>query len=305
VTPEDTEATPEDTAEPEEEEEEEEEEEKEPAPEPEPEPEPEPLIDYSISGSGTFSSNSSTFTTTGGCELRYQATTPDATSTDGTVLLLHGFLRNHDRFADWSTHLASWGIPSVAVTMCHSAVWDNDADANADDVLELVAHLGLSKTLYVGHSNGAISALQAASLDAKAVGVLGLDAVEAVGTDHSMQAANLTIPAYGLFGESSQCNDANGGLNTFKYAPGSINLRVTESGHCDFEAPTDVLCELAPECDGENAVYSDLQIQNTIFNLATAFMRWQLSQDASGATWWTPGEDGYESLLLQGSISRL
>ena len=77
----------------------------------------------------------------GGCELRYQATTPDATSTDGTVLLLHGFLRNHDRFADWSSHLATWGIPSVAVTMCHSAVWDNDADANAADVLELVDHL--------------------------------------------------------------------------------------------------------------------------------------------------------------------
>ena len=84
-----------------------------------------------------------------------------------------------------------------------------------------------------------------------------------------------------------------------------MNLRVTDSGHCDFEAPTDVLCELAPECDGENLSYSEVEIQSTIFNLATAFLRWQLSEDDSGATWWTRGEDGYESLLLSGSVSRL
>ena len=189
--------------------------------------------------------------------------------------------------------------------MCHSAIWDNDTDANADDVLELVTHLGLSKTLYVGHSNGGIAALQAASLDPKAVGVLGLDPVEAIDSDHSTQAINLSVPAYALFGESTQCNDSNGGLGTFKFAKSNVNLRVTEAGHCDFEAPTDVLCELAPECDGENATYTEEQIQSTIFNLATAFMRWQLSQDASGATWWTAGEDGYESLLLEGSVSRL
>ena len=157
----------------------------------------------------------------------------------------------------------------------------------------------------MGHSNGAIAAVQAATIDVNAVGVLGLDAVEAMGADHTQQAALLSVPAYGLFGESDQCNDSNSGLAVFKNAPTNINLRVAEAGHCDFEAPTDALCELAPGCDGPNSQFTEESIQNTILNLGTSFIRWRLSQDADAETWWTAGEQGYESLLTSGSIQPL
>ena len=260
------------------------------------------ITDYTKSGTFSGSVNSGTFDTTGGCTLKYKTYIPNQPQTSGSVVMMHGFLRNLDRYSAWADHLSSWGIPTVTVTMCHSSVIDVNPDENAADVQELMDSLGMSNTLYVGHSNGAISAIQAAYEDTNSLGAFGLDPVESFGADHTAIAAALNVPAYALMGEPTSCNSDNNGQIVYESAPNNMLLSITEAGHCDFENPTNVLCELAPGCDGSNTLFSEEEIQSTIVGLTTAFLRWKLYGDNDGKEWWTSGAPAYEALLQKGAI---
>ena len=149
-------------------------------------------VDFAVNGTQTASIDQGTFTSSDGCEMDYEMYTPNGASSDTLVVIQHGFARSKDQFSEWSSHLASWGIPSLLMNLCHSSAWDVNLDQNGEDVVELVESLHDGPAIYMGHSNGAISSLVSAALDDQAVAVLGLDAVERlVATTPMMRPASI------------------------------------------------------------------------------------------------------------------
>jgi pimeloyl-ACP methyl ester carboxylesterase len=260
-------------------------------------------VDFRLRGTQTTSMDIGTFTSSDGCEMDYEMVEPTGASADTLVVIQHGFARSADQFSDWSGHLASWGLPSLTMSLCHSSALDVNLDQNGADVVELVAHLHDGPVIYMGHSNGAVSSLVSASLDDDAVAVLGLDAVERLGGDHTDDAASLGIPVYGIFGESGYCNSWNSGLSAYQSTSEQETIRVTEADHCDFEAPTNATCTLA--CGGSNSLFDDDSIQSTIVGLATAFLSWQALDDADGQAWWDASGSARTALEDSGAISGL
>ena len=68
-------------------------------------------------------------------------------------------MRSLSEFSEIAEHLASWGMTTTTVTMCHSSFIDIQPVQNAADVVELAAHLGAPSVVWMGHSNGGGSPL--------------------------------------------------------------------------------------------------------------------------------------------------
>jgi len=140
----------------------------------------------------------------------------------------------------------------------------------------------------------------AARDDPDAVAVLGLDLVDRDGQAQAA-AASLSVPLYGLAGESGSCNDDANGLPSYAAAAQGRVVRVTEADHCDFESPTDILCTAL--CTGTNNQFTDDEIQATILAMSTGYLLWQAGLDPAGQTYWTAGAAPYDDLLASGAIS--
>ena len=194
-------------------------------------------------------------------------------------------------------------LPTLVMDLCHSSAFDVNLDQNGVDTVELVESLWKGSVIYMGHSNGAVSSIVSASLDADAVAVLGLDPVERVGGDHTDDADLLDIPVRGLFGESGLCNTWNSGQSAYEAASDADNFRVTEADHCDFEAPTDTVCTAM--CGGSNVSFDDDDILSTIMGMSTGFMMWQALGESEGETWWTSTGTAFTVLEDAGAISDL
>lgn len=241
------------------------------------------FVDYSERGDDGVSVSSATYRSTDGCDLDYDLYTPDEALTDTLTVIQHGFARSKTEFAELGSHLASRGMPAVTMDLCHSWALDVDINQNAADVVDLVEYLWDGPVVYMGHSNGAMSSLVSASMDDQAVAVLGLDPVERVGGDHTAVASTIGVPVAGIFGEAGACNSWNSGMDAFMAVPGSDLLRTTEADHCDFEAPTGVVCTLA--CAGSNDLFSDETIRSNILSLGTAFISWHATGDEDAMEW--------------------
>ena len=249
--------------------------------------------------------SSGTHTTSDGCSLSYQRFTPYDPTTDGEVFVLHGFMRSLTEFSEIAEHLASWGVATTTVTMCHSSFIDIQPAQNAADVVEIAEHLGAPSVVWMGHSNGGVSALMAGAMapDVTAA-VLGWDPVEALTGGGAEYAAELEAPLAGLFGESdSSCNSSNSGLPIFNEAVDARLLRVTEADHCNFEAPTNWACTLT--CSRDKTVYSDAAIADTIFAWSTAWALGHLEEDFDMSPWWTDGGEAQVELRGTGALSSL
>ena len=87
----------------------------------------------------------------------------------------------------------------------------------------------------------------------------------------------------------------------------SAVFRVTDADHCDFEAPTNDLCENGVAgfgaCGNTSASISDESIRGTIREMATAGLLWMSGNNSNGEDWWTGSEN--QSLQSQGFISPL
>jgi dienelactone hydrolase len=178
-----------------------------------------------------------------GCVLTFDRYRP-LRPVDGEVVVLgHGFLRTKDQMSGLARALAAAGMTAVALDFCRDARWRGSHVRNGFDMLRVADELKARRVVYVGFSAGGLAALIAGRNDPRALGVVGLDLVdaEAVGRHAS---AGFQRPLIGLAGEPAFCNADGNGLAVYAANPHARVERVRGADHCDFESPTDRLCRV-------------------------------------------------------------
>ena len=205
----------------------------------------------------------------------------------------------------WAEHLSSWGVEVLLPTLCHYNVFASvNHEMNGQNMKELAEIHGTTNVIYAGHSAGGLAAIIAASQDPDAIGVLGLDATDTqdvpgvpdlIGMGY---ASNVSCPAFSIIGEPSTCNADNNGLNLFKEIDGYRALKVISSDHCDFESPTDWVCE--SQCTNDSVEFSDEEIRPVIFTLGTAAIMSLTGLSEDGTLAWS--NEGLEGWLSTGII---
>jgi dienelactone hydrolase len=240
--------------------------------------------DYRDQGMISYSRIERNLTSSAGCEVTYTYFRPGTASKDLMVILGHGFLRSKGRMIDLTRHLASWGIPVVAVEFCNSKLWAGNHDLNGADMVAVARQLEADRIIYAGFSAGGLAALAAAGLDQNTIAVFGLDLVDNKGLGKKI-APELTIPFYGLIAAPSVCNADNNGLESYKAAIDARVIEVDDATHCHFEFPFDGKCSIA--CGIGERRFKRGVIQKTILGLTTAFFLWQSGIAINGETWWS------------------
>lgn len=234
-----------------------------------------------------------------GCQMGYDVFAPAGLPEAPVVVLAHGFQGNRASMAGWAEHFASWGVRVVTPDLCHASIIDTDHAQNGADLQALVVELSLGPVIYAGYSAGGLAAVVAAAADDTTVALLGLDMVDNADLGAGT-APGITVPAFDVVGEPSQCNTTNNGLAVFGSIAGSRALRVTEADHCDFQNPADFLCGLT--CTGSNTMFDDAAIQTAVYGLSTAVVLWQTGTDPTGEQWWSAGEHWYDLLAGLGIV---
>ena len=184
-----------------------------------------------------------------GCTIGTTRYLPTDPRTRVPVILAHGFLRDQGRMAGLARALAYHGIPAVTLNFCNRRPWDDGAIRNGLDMIAVARRYPAQSVVYAGFSAGGLAALVAGRLDRQALGVLTLDLVDNGGIGIGM-ARGLDRPLIGLAGDPAPCNARNNGLDIFAIAPKARLIPIAGASHCDFESPTDWLCESV--CDGVN-----------------------------------------------------
>lgn len=177
-----------------------------------------------------------------GCPIDTTRFEPRHPRTAVPVILAPGFLRDRRHLTGLARALADHGIPAVTLDLCNRRPWDAAPVRNALDMIAVARRLGARQVVYGGFSAGALAALIAGRLDPHTRGVLALDLVDQASLGVGMARA-LDRPLLGLAGDPAACNAYNNGLKVFVASPGGRVARIPGAGHCDFESPTDWLCE--------------------------------------------------------------
>ena len=258
------------------------------------------ISDYSVAGPYTVSSSSQSVSLSN-CDSPMNITTVlSSNNTDTTAIIAHGFFRSSANMTDWAEHFGSWGINAIVVDMCHFS----DHQKNGLAIAELAGELGISSPLFVGFSAGGLASLVAAS-SASPQGVLVLDPVDDMNSTGTTIYGQVNTTVLGLIGEPSECNSQNNSISLLQGVQADHTLRIVDADHCDFEAPTDDLCENGVlgfgACGNTQATFSDDTIRGTIRGLGTAGLLWMSDMDADAAAWWTGA--GFDNLNSQGYIS--
>jgi pimeloyl-ACP methyl ester carboxylesterase len=203
-----------------------------------------PAHDAALAAPGpfTWSVEAGTLRSGTGCTVAYQVLEPvDPAAT--TVVWTHGFLRDGASMRGWGELAASHGLRSVVVSTCASSPFGGRHDRNAAD-LRAVANAVAgpdAPVLYAGFSAGGLASLLAAADDPRAVGVLGLDAVDSGGL--AERAMGLAVPALFLAGEPSSCNAQGNLLPVVEGLAAARVVPVPYATHGDFELPHDPLVD--------------------------------------------------------------
>lgn len=178
-----------------------------------------------------------------GCEIGYSIVRPAGPTRPVDVILAHGFLRSRARMSGLADALAANGIVTLTLDLCNMRPWNGAHETNADDMRRLARELGRDDVVYAGFSAGGLAALLAASRDPETAGAVVLDLVDRDGIG-ARAAAGLDAPLHGLFGDPAACNADGNGRRVLETAPLAYSAIAVGASHCDFEAPTDVLCQL-------------------------------------------------------------
>ncbi len=235
-----------------------------------------------------------------GCPLRYRlyrpaeevSSAPAFAQASALVVLGHGFLRSQQRMAELAEAIAAAGIPVATVDFCNMRFWDGRHQQNGLDMMALSRHLGAGdgdgapRVIYAGFSAGALAALIAARNDPNALGVVTLDLVDAQGIgEHA--ARGLGTPLIGLAGEPTNCNANDNARAVFAATHQAQMTLIPGAGHCDFEAPTDALCELVcadpDQADAQTTTQLREQIRRKTLEAIRSLSRASASAAASGS----------------------
>ncbi|HYN77291.1 MAG TPA: alpha/beta hydrolase [Lamprocystis sp. (in: g-proteobacteria)] len=184
-----------------------------------------------------------------GCRIDTTAYQPRQPRTPSPVILAHGFLRDQRRMAGLAQALADQGIPAVTLNFCNARLWDGRHVQNGRDMISVAREFGSGRVVYAGFSAGGLAALVAGRLDPNALGILTLDLVDDRGIGVGMARA-LDKPLIGLGGDPTACNAGNNGRAVFAASPKARLTAIPGASHCDFESPTNSLCEAV--CRGLN-----------------------------------------------------
>lgn len=169
----------------------------------------------------------------------------------GAVVLAHGFTRTRATMAGHARALAADGHYAVAPDLPYAL----DSRDNARALRELVALLRggartapVERVLLAGFSAGGLAALLATDAPG-VVGYVGLDPFDRPGGVGLAVARQLAVPAWVVRAPPSACNAYAIAEPWVEAFPDLVADRVIEgASHCDFEAPTDVLCRVV--CGG-------------------------------------------------------
>ena len=268
------------------------------------------LGQYSILGPFDVSSGSYAISTADSSQMDYSVYYPVNHESEVVVLLVHGFSRDRGVMAGFAEHFASWGFKTITMDLLHSSIVDNNPILDALDINFLADQIGEGLPIvYLGHSSGGMRSVLAASQNSNAIGVLGLDLVDALytGMDNQYYAlsavSNMMIPVWGMFGESSVCNANSNGVNVFQDAVQGNAVIITEADHCDFELPTNFFCSLL--CEQENYIFSEDDIDGVVLNLSTSFILSIVNFSELNIQLWEPGNNYYDSLVTVGALQQI
>lgn len=211
------------------------------------------------------------------------------------VVVAHGFSRGRRHMAGWGAALAERGMIAAVPTQPRLAAHARNGRALAALAeqgragLWPVAARGDGRTALAGFSMGGLTTLlAAASLEPPAAAWVGLDPVDA--RDLGAAAARgMSTPGLALLAEPAPCNAHGNAVAMLRHYGGPLRmLRVRGATHCDPEAPSDLLAQLA--CGRVNAGRQRLFFEN-----AVGFLEAVLSGRGKA---WTPKMDGLEPVAL-------
>ena len=267
------------------------------------------MADLSQQGPFSFTVTSGALLMTNEDSIRYTVFEPLNEVLFPSVILCHGFFRNQTVMSNLAQHIASWGIKSISIDFNNSSLLNNDPMKDAQELKTLSDSLVPGELIYIGHSSGGMRSIISASQNSNVLAVLGLDLVNESDVNSEIYslsiqlASSLSIPLWGLAGENSSCNSSGNGISLYSAAQSSNLVHLTDADHCDFEDPTDFLCEIL--CDGPNLNFSDEEINKTIKTLVTAFTLWQVGFDLNAYSLWTPGYAYYDNLIASGAAYQI
>ena len=265
---------------------------------------------YSNSGPHEVVISVDNFTLSNGQSIEYTFFIPAEINHTTHVTLVHAFSRNMDSYYELAEHYASWGLGVITMNLFYSSIFDNDPFQDAIDLREVSDYFSDGRpVIYVGHSSGAMRAIVAATEDTNAIAILGLDLTDGAYENSGgeflglMYANMLSIPIWGLLGESSSCNAYGNGLNVYLEAENGNAISISEADHCDFEFPTNIICTVF--CQSGNENYSEQEIKSVILNLSTSYLLYHNGNQDDSNLFWTPGNYYYDDLIDQGAIEQL
>lgn len=189
-----------------------------------------------------------------GCEFNYRLFKPTVPVSSTTIILGHGFLRSQDNMVGFGRAFANNGINIATLDFCNMRVWNGHHKRNADDMRTLANELGMpGNVIYAGFSAGALAAILAADSQTRAIVALDL-------VDQANLAVNaitqLQTPLIGLSGPASSCNASGNGSPVFKSRTDdtlSSLVYIDRGSHCEFESPSNWLCEITCGDDDSDA----------------------------------------------------
>ena len=265
-----------------------------------------PVTDFSQSGGYYSTKEIRTATVTNCSSMEYEVHTPDVDDPP-VVVLGHGFARGSGVMTGWAEHLASWGVEVLLPTLCHYNVFFGvDHEMNGQNMIELAMIHGSENVVYAGHSAGGLAAIIAAAEDSNAIGVLGLDTTDTEdvpGVDDFIGRAyadHVSSPAFFIMGEPSTCNGENNGLDLFRMMTDYQIVKIVDSDHCDFENPTNSICEMS--CENPTQTFSDSELRPVIVTLGTAAIMSLTGLSSDGSLVW---QDGLEDWISAGLIQSI
>lgn len=207
-----------------------------------------------------------------GCRFDYRVYNPIQARTTTSILLGHGFLRNQNNMVGLSRELANSGIKVVTLNFCNMRPWNGHHLRNAQDMRSLAKDIGVeNNVIYAGFSAGGLAAILAADDTTRAIVTLDLVDQNNLGLN---ALASLQAPLIGVAGPASACNAMGNGKDLFDSRPANLPTVLTEiagASHCEFETPSNWLCEVACGDEGAKAadgVETDIIVRSIVRKIA-------------------------------------